>query len=68
MVWDLNAVARSMALIGIRMKHPNAAPEVIETELRRRVLGRELASQVEDVKRARASRTVPPVADGERAS
>jgi hypothetical protein len=46
MVWQMNAAVRIMALSGLRARHPEDPPELIQRRLADLLLGSELAARV----------------------
>lgn len=62
----LMAFGRTLAMIGLRQRHPEATPEELETRYVRMVLGPELAGRVLAARRARAARVRDGGRDGAR--
>jgi hypothetical protein len=46
MVWEMNAVVRTMLLSGIRSRHPDETPEAIERRLADLILGADVALRI----------------------
>ncbi len=46
MVWQMNAAVRTMLVSGLRARHPNDSPEMINRRLADLLLGEVLAEQV----------------------
>ena len=55
-VGGLMALGRTLAMIGLRQRHPGATAEELETRYVRLVLGPELSDRVLAARRARAER------------
>ena len=57
MVADLVATARALAMSGLRLRHPGASPEELETRYWQLVLGPEAAGRALEARRLRALRS-----------
>ena len=63
MVGDLVATVRDLTFSGLRLRHPGASPEELETRYWQLVLGPEVAGPVLEARRSRALRSAAGEAD-----